>query len=101
MPEFLYKSFEIRFVTQFWIKAGRVGNIIAMRAATPRFQYRGGIDIRDTQTIEIGYQRTCVLKAEALVELKSQVQAGQPANEIGETIDQIEGMMYRYVRLFV
>ena len=37
----------------------------------------------------------------ALIELKSQVQAGQPRSEISETIDEIEGVLYRYFRLFV
>jgi CRP/FNR family transcriptional regulator, cyclic AMP receptor protein len=37
---------------------------------------------------------------QALIELKSQVQAGQPRSEIGETIDKMEGVLYRYFRLF-
>ena len=37
---------------------------------------------------------------EALIELKSEVQAGEPASEIGEKIDAIEGVLYRYFRLF-
>jgi CRP-like cAMP-binding protein len=38
---------------------------------------------------------------QALIELKRQVQAGEPSSEIGETIDEIEGAMYRYFRLFM
>jgi len=38
---------------------------------------------------------------QALIELKRQVQAGEPPSEIGETIDEIEGAMYRYFRLFM
>ena len=37
---------------------------------------------------------------QAMIELKSQVQAGQPRSEIGETIDKMEGVLYRYFRLF-
>jgi CRP/FNR family transcriptional regulator, cyclic AMP receptor protein len=37
---------------------------------------------------------------EALIEVKSQIQAGQPPSEIGEKIDEIGGMLYRYFRLF-
>jgi CRP/FNR family transcriptional regulator, cyclic AMP receptor protein len=37
---------------------------------------------------------------QALIELKSQVQAGQSPSEIGQTIDEIDGMLYRYFRLF-
>src|SRR6516162_7919227 len=37
---------------------------------------------------------------QALIELKSQVQAGQPNSEIGETIDKMEGLLDRYFRLF-
>jgi CRP/FNR family transcriptional regulator, cyclic AMP receptor protein len=37
---------------------------------------------------------------QALIELKSQVQGGQPRSEISETIDEIEGVLYRYFRLF-
>ena len=37
---------------------------------------------------------------QAFIELKSQVQAGQPPSEIGETIDKMEGVLYRYFRLF-
>jgi CRP/FNR family cyclic AMP-dependent transcriptional regulator len=37
---------------------------------------------------------------EALIEVKSQIQAGQPPSEIGERIDEIGGMLYRYFRLF-
>ncbi len=37
----------------------------------------------------------------ALIELKRQVQAGQSHNEISETIDEIEGGLYRYFRLFL
>jgi CRP/FNR family transcriptional regulator, cyclic AMP receptor protein len=37
---------------------------------------------------------------QALIELKSQVEAGQPSSEIGETIEKMEGMLYRYFRLF-
>jgi CRP-like cAMP-binding protein len=37
---------------------------------------------------------------QALIELKTQVQAGQPPSEIGETIDKMEGVLYRYFRLF-
>jgi CRP/FNR family transcriptional regulator, cyclic AMP receptor protein len=37
---------------------------------------------------------------QALIELKSQVQAGQSRSEIGETIDKMEGVLYRYFRLF-
>src|ERR1700719_838717 len=37
---------------------------------------------------------------QALIELKSQVQAGQPRSEIGETIEKMEGLLYRYFRLF-
>ena len=36
----------------------------------------------------------------ALIELKSQVQGGEPRSEIGETIDKMEGVLYRYFRLF-
>src|SRR6516162_6647528 len=35
-----------------------------------------------------------------LIELKSQVRASQPGSEIGETIDKMEGLLYRYFRLF-
>ena len=35
-----------------------------------------------------------------LIELKSQVRASQPGSEIGETIDKMEGVLYRYFRLF-
>jgi CRP-like cAMP-binding protein len=37
---------------------------------------------------------------QALIELKSQVQASQPGSEIGETIEKMEGLLYRYFRLF-
>ena len=37
---------------------------------------------------------------QALVELKRQVQARQPGSEIGETIEKMEGLLYRYFRLF-
>ena len=38
---------------------------------------------------------------QALIELKSQVEAaGQPRSEIGETIEKMEGLLYRYFRLF-
>jgi CRP-like cAMP-binding protein len=37
---------------------------------------------------------------EALIELKNQFQASQPASEIGETIEKMEGVLYRYFRLF-
>jgi CRP-like cAMP-binding protein len=37
---------------------------------------------------------------QALIELKSRVQAGQPRSEIGEAIDKVEGVLYRYFRLF-
>ena len=37
---------------------------------------------------------------QALVELKRQVQARQPGSEIGETIEKMEGALYRYFRLF-
>ena len=37
---------------------------------------------------------------QALIELKKQMQAGQPRSEIGETIDKVEGLLYRYFRLF-
>jgi CRP/FNR family transcriptional regulator, cyclic AMP receptor protein len=37
---------------------------------------------------------------QALIELKSRVQAGQPRSEIGEAIDKMEGVLYRYFRLF-
>jgi CRP/FNR family transcriptional regulator, cyclic AMP receptor protein len=37
---------------------------------------------------------------EALVELKNQFQASGPSSEIGETIDKMEGVLYRYFRLF-
>src|ERR1700738_2164975 len=37
---------------------------------------------------------------QALIELKSQVQASQPGREIGETIEKMEGLLYRYFRLF-
>jgi CRP-like cAMP-binding protein len=36
----------------------------------------------------------------SLIEIKRQVAAGQPRNEIGETIDKMEGVLYRYFRLF-
>src|SRR5262249_15343297 len=35
-----------------------------------------------------------------LIELKSQVRASQPGSEIGETIEKMEGLLYRYFRLF-
>jgi CRP/FNR family transcriptional regulator, cyclic AMP receptor protein len=37
---------------------------------------------------------------QALIQLKSQVEVGQPHSEIGETIEKMEGMMHRYFRLF-
>jgi CRP/FNR family cyclic AMP-dependent transcriptional regulator len=37
---------------------------------------------------------------QALIELKSQVRAGQSSSEIGETIDKMEGLLDRYFRLF-
>ena len=37
---------------------------------------------------------------QALIELKKQMQAGQARSEIGETIDKVEGLLYRYFRLF-
>ena len=37
---------------------------------------------------------------QALIELKRQIQAGQPRSEIGETIEKMEGLLYRYFRLF-
>jgi CRP-like cAMP-binding protein len=37
---------------------------------------------------------------QALIELKRQVQGGEPRSEIGETIDKMEGVLYRYFRLF-
>src|ERR1700731_1881905 len=37
---------------------------------------------------------------QALIESKSQIQAGQPRSEIGETIEKMEGLLYRYFRLF-
>jgi CRP-like cAMP-binding protein len=37
---------------------------------------------------------------QALIELKKQMQAGQSRSEIGETIDKVEGLLYRYFRLF-
>jgi CRP-like cAMP-binding protein len=37
---------------------------------------------------------------EALIAVRSQIQAGQPPGEIGETIDEIGRMLYRYFRLF-
>ena len=37
---------------------------------------------------------------QAFIELKSQIHAGQPRSEIGETIDKMEGVLYRYFRLF-
>jgi CRP/FNR family cyclic AMP-dependent transcriptional regulator len=37
---------------------------------------------------------------QAFIELKNQIQAGQPRSEIGETIDKMEGVLYRYFRLF-
>jgi len=45
--------------------------------------------------------RRLVAANQALITLKSEVQAGQPASETSETIDEIEGMLHRYVRLFV
>ena len=38
---------------------------------------------------------------EALVELRRQVQAGEPPAEIDETIDEMEAALYRYVGLFL
>jgi CRP/FNR family transcriptional regulator, cyclic AMP receptor protein len=38
---------------------------------------------------------------EALVELRRQVQAGEPPGEIDETIDEMEAALYRYVGLFL
>ena len=38
--------------------------------------------------------------SQAFFELKRQTQAGQPHSEIGETIDKVEGLLYRYFRLF-
>ena len=37
---------------------------------------------------------------QALIELKGQIHAGQPRREIGEAIDKMEGVLYRYFRLF-
>ena len=36
----------------------------------------------------------------ALIELKGRVEAGGPRSEINETIDKMEGALYRYFRLF-
>src|ERR1700730_14614265 len=37
---------------------------------------------------------------QVLIELKRQIQAGQPRSEIDETIEKMEGLLYRYFRLF-
>jgi CRP-like cAMP-binding protein len=37
---------------------------------------------------------------QAFIDLKDRVEAGQPGPEIGETIDKMEGVLYRYFRLF-
>ena len=37
---------------------------------------------------------------QAFIDLKDRVEAGPPGPEIGETIDKMEGVLYRYFRLF-
>src|ERR1700730_901859 len=50
--------------------------------------------------VAAGLGRRLDAATQALHELKSQIQAGQPRSEIGETIEKMEGLLYRYFRLF-
>src|SRR5262249_25214212 len=56
---------------EFGIELLVVNDIVAVRAAGPRFQERGSIEMRDAERLEIGCERGGIVEAKILRQLKT------------------------------
>src|SRR5579862_7835765 len=61
---------ELLFASEIGIKPGGVGGVVTMIAAVAALQKRGGVDVGDPKTLQIGEQGGRVAEREIAVELQ-------------------------------